>query len=747
MDIGRFAILVALVAAVISFLGYYMAARDENESGKRKGSKGPGFFLDLGRLGYYAMTAAFVVAGIYLYYLILNNQFHLKYVYQYTSKDLSFGLLLSTFWAGQEGSFLFWAILIAVSGFIFMKKAGVFEVKSMVFLNIVMGFFLVLLIKASPFALLGGFPPDGSGLNPLLQNFWMIIHPPILFIGYAAITFPFILAMAALWNKDYDGWLEKSLPWTVFSSLTLGAGIIIGAFWAYETLGWGGYWGWDPVENSSLIPWLTILALLHGLLVQRRTKALRKTNFVLAILSFVLVLYATFLTRSGVLEDFSVHSFQDLGLISYLLIFMLVVLGLGVALFVARSKDIPVQAVNLSNLNRENGLMGSLIVFSASAFLTFLGTSSPIITGFFGSPSQVATSFYDKVNLPVGILMALLLGIAPLLLWVEKDMKSLPRKLMVPIILAALATLVTMMFGTLEISEILFLLAGYFAFCTNTIVLIKNWKVNWRNIAGPLSHFGVGIVLVSIIIAGNFAADERVILELGQPLEVLGQKLTYQGIQARPDGKDVLKIQVEGAGESYTATPRLYLTKNSESMREPFVKPGIITDTYISPLERRAGGGHDHGSDQHLTLTKGESKVMDGYMVTFLRYHMTPHDDGASFQVGAVIKMEKDGAVYTATPLMIMEQSGGRRSQPAIINLKSEPKKTIHVSLLNVQADQKKVELSFAGLGENAPAPVQTEQLVVEFSKKPFMSLLWLGTVLLCIGTIIAFTQRIKTTA
>ena len=182
-------------------------------------------------------------------------------------------------------------------------------------------------------------------------------------------------------------------------------------------------------------------------------------------------------------------------------------------------------------------------------------------------------------------------------------------------------------------------------------------------------------------------------------------------------------------------------------MREPYVQPGIITDTYISPLELRAGGGHNHGSDQHLMLIKGESKVIDGYTVTFLRFHMTPHDDGASFQVGAVIKLEKDGAAHTATPLMIMEQAGGKRSQPAIINLNTNPKKTVHVSLLNVQADQKMVELSFAGLGENAPAPVQTEQLVIEYSKKPFMSLLWLGTVILCIGTIIAFTQRIKTTA
>ena len=219
MDIGAFAIVAGFIATIVSLFGYYLTARNENNLDKNKnGGKDqrPGFFLELGRLSFYVMTASVLVASIYLYYLILTHQFQIKYVYQYKSKDLSLGLLISTFWAGQEGSFLLWTFLTAVFGVVLIRTAGRFEASAMVFLNSVMGFFLAILIKASPFLTLPRVPVDGSGLNPLLQNFWMIIHPPILFVGYAAIAIPFVLALAALWRKDFDGWLNQSMAWTVF---------------------------------------------------------------------------------------------------------------------------------------------------------------------------------------------------------------------------------------------------------------------------------------------------------------------------------------------------------------------------------------------------------------------------------------------------------------------------------------------------------------------------------------------------
>ena len=744
MDIGSFAIITSFVATVISLLGYYISAGKENDIDKKNKSEknqGPGFFLDLGRLGYYVMTAGVIIASVYLYYLILTHQYQIKYVYQYTSNDLSLGLLFSTFWAGQEGSFLFWTLLTAVFGLFFMKKAGKYEIKSMVFLNVILGLFLVILIKASPFQTMARGPADGAGLNPLLQNFWMIIHPPILFVGYAAITFPYILGLTAMWRKDYDGWINHALPWTAFSSLTLGAGIIIGAFWAYETLGWGGYWGWDPVENASLIPWLTILALLHGLIAQRRTESLRKTNFFLAIISFVLVLYATFLTRSGVLQDFSVHSFTDLGLYAYLVVFMGIAIVLGLLFLIRRFSDIPIQTINFDTLNRENGLFAGLILFAAAGFLTIIGTSSPIITGILGSPSQVDISFYDKVNLPIGALMALLLGVTPFLLWVEKDLKSLLKRIMIPALLAVVSTIITVMAGELEIGEIIFVLCGYFALWANVNVLYKNWKVSWRNISGPLSHFGVGIVFVAIIISGNYARSERIILEQGKSQTVLDHQVTYKGFVTKEDGKNVVEIQVEKDDMTYLAVPRMYLTGARDMMREPDVKWGIINDIYISPLEIKQA---DHNHSSSLTITKGETKEIQGYQVTFTSFKMTPHEDGKNFQVGAVLHIVKGDFHHTVTPVLLME-SEKRRSEPALIKQKNAYGPEITVTLNNLNADTKMVELEFEGLGEaEAVTHDHPEQLVVEFSQKPFMSILWFGTILLIIGTLISFTQRIK---
>jgi cytochrome c-type biogenesis protein CcmF len=747
MDIGSFSIITAFVANLLSMLGFFNAARTEDRplpEGNAKKELRPGFFLDLGRLTFYTNTLAVVIAGIYLYYLIFTHQFQIKYVYQYTSSDLSFGLLLSTFWAGQEGSFLFWTILITLAGLLFLKKSGKYEAKAMVFLTLVLAFFLAILLKASPFQSLANVPSEGAGLNPLLQNFWMIIHPPILFIGYAAITFPFILALAALWKKDYNGWLVKSLPWTIFSALTLGAGIIIGAFWAYETLGWGGYWGWDPVENSSLIPWLTILALLHGILVQRRNQTLPKTNFFLAIISFVLVLYATFLTRSGVLEDFSVHSFQNLGFNNLLIVFMAGTLALGLGFFIGRFRDIPVEPMDMSSLNRENGLLASMIVFSASAFLTFLGTSSPIITGLLGDPSQVDTSFYNQVNMPVGALMAIFLGITPFLLWIEKDMKSLPRRLLLPAILAVVATIITSVAGDLSTGETLFLLAAYFALFANSIVLFHQWKISWRNIAGPLSHFGVGILLVSIIISGNYASEERIMLEQGKPVTVMDHHLTYQGLKPMADGKNILEIEVNSGGQSYLARPRIYRTKNSEVMREPHVKSGFISDLYISPLELRPAAQSNHGS--HLSLVKGETKKVEGLSVTFLNFDMKPHDDGSSFNVGAVLQVGDGDHTHTVMPVLTMG-AGGKHSEPVEIPTHGKYEPEISVTLNALDADKKSVDLHFQGLGGSPSASESRtgEQLIIEFSRKPFMSILWLGSILLLVGSVIALTHRLKT--
>ena len=478
MLFGKATIYFALLATLISAIYYLLAARDEGKTIKNKSNRNTEFFKKFGRSTYYATTILVSVATFYLLYLFLTHQFQFKYVYQYSSMSLSGGLLVSSLWAGQQGSFLLWTFMTAIMGLFLVRSAGKFENYSMLFLNIIQAFFLIILVQASPFETRFPAPPDGAGLNPLLQNFWMVIHPPILFIGYAAIAFPLVLSFASLKLEEYNNWIKIAFPWVLISSITLGAGIIIGAFWAYETLGWGGYWGWDPVENSSLIPWLTILALFHGLIIQKRNSALAKTNFFYAIISYILVLYATFLTRSGVLADFSVHSFQDLGINGLLVIFIGTIITIGLFLFLPRMKKFPHQTIDFSMPNRENAMVFSVWVFSASAFLIFIGTSSPLISGLFGDPSQVDISFYNKVNLPIGIIMAILLGITPHLFWFEKSFKEIPKRMIIPFVLAIITTIIISLQGMHELLSVIFFFAGSFALWSSLFVLIKNLRVS-----------------------------------------------------------------------------------------------------------------------------------------------------------------------------------------------------------------------------------------------------------------------------
>ncbi len=738
MVFGKATIIFALVAVGISAIYYLLAARDEASTKKNKDNKNADFFKKLGRLTYYAMTALVSVASIYLLYLFMSHQFQFQYVYQYSSRSLPAGLLVSAFWAGQQGSFLLWALVTAIMGLFLLRSAGKFENYAMIFLNIIQAFFLVLLIQASPFEARFPAPPDGAGLNPLLQNFWMIIHPPIVFIGYAAIAFPLVLAFSALLKEEYNGWLKLAFPWTIISSVTLGAGLIIGAFWAYETLGWGGYWGWDPVENSSLIPWLTILALLHGLVVQKRNSALARTNFFYAIISYLLVLYATFLTRSGVLADFSVHSFQDLGINSLLILFILTIVVIGIILFIPRIKKFPYQAIDFSRPNRENALVFSIWLLTASAFLTIIGTSSPLLSGLFGEPSQVDVSFYDKVNMPIGILMGILLGITPYLLWTEKSFKEIPKRMLLPFILAFASVIVVYLSGMDDVPSLLFFFAAAFSIWTSIFILIKNLRVNWMNSAAPLAHLGVGILLLGIIGSGYFSQSTRLVLSEGTPAQAFEYQLTYHGLKSMPDGKSIAEIHVSDGTDEFVLKPRLFPIKYGEGvMREPDIKPGVFSDLYISPLENRDSHSHEEGHT--LTLVKGESETVSPYKITFINFNMQQHDGGSHMRVGADLEVEFNNEIYNLSPAIIMGAQG-REMAPVKLPATSDKEPLIFLASLN--ADSKMVELTIQGLHTDDEESVA--QLIVEVNKKPFMGILWFGTILLLLGSIVAFVKRVK---
>ncbi len=281
--------------------------------------------------------------------------------------------VFSAFWGGQEGTFLLWALFGGLLAVMLRFKARQYEAPVMFFYLGINLFLMLMLLKASPFIRHDVTPADGNGLNPLLQDPWMTIHPPIMFFGFASLGICAAYAMAALVKEDWDSWVRRAVPWTTFGVMALGTGLLLGGYWAYSILGWGGFWGWDPVENSSLVPWLVAVALLHNQVIQIKQGIFRRSNVIIAMLPFVLVTYSTFLTRSGVLADFSVHSFTDLGINQFLVAFMVVFLGGGLALFVWKFKRIPTEKTEAPLFSREYVIFLGSLAFGLFALFVLAG--------------------------------------------------------------------------------------------------------------------------------------------------------------------------------------------------------------------------------------------------------------------------------------------------------------------------------------------------------------------------------------
>lgn len=318
---GTFLLMASLGMTLLATISYILVIRGQRVA------------LSYARFGVYAALAGVLMSWTLLITVFLARRFDLDYVYNYSSHDLEFFFTIAASWAGQPGSFMIWLLWGSIASALLVRRSKHFEpyVLAIVMATqaAIIGFVLVLnpfqpLIDPSTGTALT--PTDGRGLNPLLHNFWMIIHPPVLFVGYALTMIPFAFALAALWRRDYDTWVQRALPWTLAAWAFLGLALLLGGYWAYETLGWGGYWGWDPVENSSLVPWLILTALIHGMLIQRTHGGLRKTNLVLGIATYITVFYATFMTRSGVYANFSVHSFVAEGLFERLVGFQIFLL-------------------------------------------------------------------------------------------------------------------------------------------------------------------------------------------------------------------------------------------------------------------------------------------------------------------------------------------------------------------------------------------------------------------------------------
>lgn len=495
------------------------------------------------------MAVAVLAASAFQMWNILTHQFQYEYITNFSDRSLPRLLLIASFWGGQSGSFLLWSTWSVVFGLalVWGLRRSAWEPYVLTPYLLVSVCIAVITLASRPWKLLPETPVDGNGLNPLLQNYWMAIHPPILFTGFTTMAGPFAFAIAALWRRDYDGWVRLARPWTLLAWACMGTGLALGGFWAYESLGWGGFWGWDPVENSSLIPWLVASALLHGLIVQGSRGSFKRGNLLLAVFGYLAVVYSTFLTRSGLWGKVSVHSFVELGLLNYLLAYLLIFAVLGFGMLLWRWRDIGRRVLYSHVLSREFSLLIGIALFIVIAVIVITGTSMPVISMLpvFSNQIIVDLGWYGPANAPFGLLLLLAMAIGPLLGWQQSKYGSLANLLKWPALLTGVVLFACLLLNINYPVALLFIGASVFAVATNAVVIRRIWRAGPLKLGGYLSHIGVGLLFVGVVGTSFYKQTASLKLIEDQPQTVFGRQFTFRGVgipQADPLKRRAVQI-------------------------------------------------------------------------------------------------------------------------------------------------------------------------------------------------------------
>lgn len=686
------------------------------------------------RLSYGALAVSLGVAVILLFRAILGHDFRYDYVIGYSSRDLPPVYIISAFWGGQEGTYLLWAFFAVLLGFFLSRKKSWNAAAVMAGYTGTVGLLVLFMMNRNgdPFRLAAEVPLDGRGLNPLLQDPWMACHPPIVFLGYAVLTVPGVLAWVAAWKRDDSGWAAPALRWALAGFLTLGVGIIMGGIWAYKVLGWGGFWGWDPVENASLIPWIVSAALIHGLLVQGATGGLRMTNLVLGVAAYILVLYATFLTRSGVLANFSVHSFPAGSIYGWLVAALVAVLAVSVISLLRRKarEGAPME----TRLAWPLVLTSSIVIFAISAGLVLLGTSWPIVSSAFGKPSTPNASFYNQVNLPMYVLLLLLLGLGPFLAWAPLPRAAWVKRLLVSLAATVVITAAAVIIGGRGIGSVVLFFVAILALASNAARFVEVARRRFLHTGAAVAHLGFALMFVGIVAGEAWDSKVDLHLPLGEPAVAFGRHITYTGYVEGSDPKDRWGIRVqEPGGAIVNAELTMYTLDNEQSFKKPAILRRTAGDLYISPLAHEMDAAAE---GEGISLTKGEPLSYGGAALTLLGYEMDGGMGEGGMSVTAKVLVERGaGADTVALPMSVVE--GEMIGTP--VPIRGLDGRTL--SFRRMSVEERRVDLMVGG-GQPAASP-KPETLLVEVSVKPFLWVLWVGTTLLCLGAAIALTRRV----
>src|SRR5688572_100353 len=567
------AFLVGLWGAITGFVGSAQGRADLQQSARH---------------ATFALFGALLVSVISLEVAIFRHDFSLEYVAGYTSRNLPTFYLWSALYAGQKGSLLFWATVLSLFATLALL---LINRRHAIYLPYVAGvsclvttfFVTVLIFAANPFERLAFAPMDGRGMNPQLQNPGMVFHPPMLYLGYISITIPFAFAVGALISKKLDtDWLVAVRKWTLVSWLFLAIGLLIGMWWAYVELGWGGYWAWDPVENAALLPWLVMTAFLHSVMIQEKRGMLKKWNLALILGAWLLSIFGTFITRSGVIA--SVHSFTQSNVGYFFLVFLVAAAIACAVLYVTRLPLLQAEARLESMVSREASFLFNNLLFIGLAFSVLWGTLFPILSeAIRGTKITVGPPFFNQVNIPLGLALLLLTGIGPLIAWRRASVPNLQRQFAVPATTGVFVLLILLVAGMRDIGALLVFGIGGFVLATVTqefargararhrqyqeslpLALVNLLSRNRRRYGGYIVH--VAMVLLFGAFAGMaFKTETQATLRPGESATLTGpdghvyafthlgisqynalnRQVTAALVDVRRDGKPVGRLRTE----------------------------------------------------------------------------------------------------------------------------------------------------------------------------------------------------------
>lgn len=815
-NIGHLLIIVSFVASLMATFSFFKAsyASPLQQS-----------WAQTARWIFYIHSFSVIGVVLMLFYILTNHLFEYHYAWSYTSINLPVQYIFASFWNGQEGSFLLWIFWNAILGLVIIRTNKEWQAPVMTVFSLVQAFLTSMILGvvifniklgSSPFILLRDVldipvfqinpdfvPKDGKGLNPLLQNYWMVIHPPTLFLGYATTIVPFAYCIGGLWTGRFKEWVRPALPWALFSAGVLGLGIIMGAYWAYETLNFGGYWNWDPVENAVYVPWIVLVASIHTMIAYRKSDTALKAAIILVISTFVLILYSTFLTRSGILGTSSVHSFTDLGLFGQLVIYMFFFTFLGIGLSIWRWKQIPSSDKEISAYSREFWIFMGATVMCIMAFQVILPTSIPVYNNIiesFGGISNIAPpadqiGFYTRWQMWLAVLIALLSGTGQFFWWDKMDKEKLKSALTIPLIITMLLSALVITFAKItNLGYIILLLASIYSLVANASIFIGIAKSNVKLSGGAITHMGVALMLLGILFSAGYSKtisenntgllyskqfddevnQKNLLLFVDEPRTMDDYELIYKGDRLEMKGApgyvdkkiintledphravlienavigqrkyrkgDTISIYPENThyeiefvknGESIVMYPRLQINPQMGNVVSPAIMRGLFRDIYahvtvVPPSSEEV----EWENLQEIKTKIGERFFLNDYVAILETIDKVEGENLAANEVAikANIRVYGKQKEYMISPKFLIKDNMVGRVPDVNMAL------GFRLTLNNIDPQTNTFTISFE--------QTQRDYIILKAVEKPFINILWLGTLVLLIGFGVAVARR-----